>query len=333
MQYRNLGNTDIKVSEISLGTWAIGGPYWTDGESTGWTGELDNADVIRAIEYACDKGVNHFDTADVYGYGNSERLLASALGKHRKNVTIATKVGFAATTGNHAYTPENIRYQCEQSLRNLSSDVIDLYYLHHCDFGENDIYLEEAVSTMQNLKKEGKIRHIGLSGYAEEEFLKYTPKILPDAIQVWADIEHDEFIRVNSPTRKLVENLGTGVVVMMPLGQGRLLGKHKADNPPVFENGDNRQDSDAFSAESLKELEPRLKALKDKFGKDSSDLVRVALQFVLAEPIVSCVIPGFRNLKQVTSNIAAGEKPLSSSDLKYIADVFPRDEMPPHPWA
>ncbi|CAG1015202.1 partial Aldo-keto reductase YhdN, partial [Anaerolineae bacterium] len=103
MKYRTLGKTDIKVSEIGLGCWAIGGPYWTKGESTGWTGELDYDDIATAISFAIDQGVNHFDTADVYGYGQSERLLAKALGKRRNKAVIATKVGWAATTAPHVY--------------------------------------------------------------------------------------------------------------------------------------------------------------------------------------------------------------------------------------
>lgn len=334
MKYRKLGRTDIVVSEISLGTWAIGGPYWTDGEPTGWTGELDEGEIIKAINLAVDKGVTHFDTADVYGYGRSERLLAKALGKRRRNVTIATKVGFAATTAPHVYDPYNIRFQCEQSLRNLNSDVIDLYYFHHCYFGDDgNEYLDEAVETVRCLQREGKIRYVGLSGYAEEEFLDVISKVDPDVLQSWADIEHDEFIRVGSPLRKLMDERGLGYVAMMPLGQGRLLGKYKSTDPPTFANGDNRQDNVSFSKESLAVLEPRIEALRQRFGRDICDLARVALQFVLYQPIVSCVIPGFRNVAQVECNLKAAGMPLSEDDIAFIMEVFPREEMPPHPWA
>jgi aryl-alcohol dehydrogenase-like predicted oxidoreductase len=333
MKYRSLGKTDMQVSEISLGTWAIGGPYWTEGEPTGWAGKIDESEVTRAINVAIDKGVNHFDTADVYGYGRSERLLAKALGKRRSGVTIASKVGWAATTAPHVYDPPNIRHQCEQSLRNLDADTIDLYYFHHCDFGAKDSYLEDAIDTVRRLQEEGKIRYVGLSGYSDEEFARVVPKLEPDVLQGWADIEHDEFIRVGSPLRKLLDTHELGFVAMMPLGQGRLLGKYSSANPPHFGPGDNRQDSPAFSAEQLAELEPRLEALRQRFGGGICDLARVALQFVLAQPVVGCVIPGFRNVAQVKCNLKAAAKPLSADDVAYVLEVFPREEMSPHPWA
>jgi myo-inositol catabolism protein IolS len=332
MKQRRLGRTGIMVSEISLGTWAIGGPYWTQGEPTGWSGTLDEDEIIEAINLAVDQGVNHFDTADVYGYGKSERLLGKALGKRRNKVTIATKIGWAATTAPHVYDPHNIRFQCEQSLRNLGTDHIDLYYFHQCDFGEDDAYLNDAVNAFLRLKEEGKIRFIGLSGYAEEEFLSKIPRIDPDVIQSWADIEHDEFIRDGSSVRIIIEERDLGFVAMMPFGQGRLLGKYKSDTLPTFGEGDNREGSAAFTQESLAELEPRLEALRVRFGRNMKDLARVALQFLLSNPIVSCIIPGFRNLAQVKSNLQAADKSLTPEDIDYILKTFPRDEMPPHPW-
>jgi aryl-alcohol dehydrogenase-like predicted oxidoreductase len=333
MNNRKLGRTDILVSEIGLGTWAIGGPYWTQGEPTGWSGPLDEDEIKEAIQYAIDNGINHFDTADVYGYGKSERLLGQAIGKRRNQVTIASKVGWAATTAVHVYDPNNIRFHCEQSLRNLGTDHIDLYYFHQCDFGEDDIYLDDAVETFLTLKKEGKIRYVGLSGYSEEELIDKVMKIDPDVVQSWADIEHDEFIRDNSPLQTLMKDRGLGFVAMMPFGQGRLLGKYDPENPPTFGEGDNREGSSAFTHESLAELQPRLATLRKRFGDSTKDLARVALQFLLSNPIVSCVIPGFRNLSQVKSTLYAADKPLTSEDIHFILDVFPRELMAAHPWS
>lgn len=206
MNCRNIPGTDISLSEIGLGTWTIGGPYWTDGQPTGWSGAIDEDDVIRGMQMAIDAGVNHIDTADAYGYGKSERLIAQAIeGTSREKLALATKVGWIRTSAPSPFTPENIRYQCEQSLRNLDTDYIDIYYFHHCDFGLNDLYLADAITTMHSLKIEGKIRCIGLSGYSEAELLRVGTILKPSVIQSWADIEHDEFIRESSELRKFIE--------------------------------------------------------------------------------------------------------------------------------
>lgn len=160
MKYRKLGNSDIEVSEISLGCWTLGGLNWVDGIPNGWA-NVDEKEAIAAVHNALDQGVNHFDNADVYGNGRAERLLAKALGKRNKEVIIATKVGWFPGTAAHAYEPQHIRHQLEQSLVNLQRDYIDLYYFHHADFGEGDYYLADAVEVMYRLKEEGKIRLVG----------------------------------------------------------------------------------------------------------------------------------------------------------------------------
>ncbi|MBI3018985.1 MAG: aldo/keto reductase, partial [Deltaproteobacteria bacterium] len=157
MRYRTLGTSDLKVSEISLGCWTLGGLNWVEDHSAGWA-PIDEKEATRAIHFAIERGVNHFDNADVYGNGRSERLLAKALGAKSKDVVIATKLGYFKGTAAHAYEPLHIRHQCEQSLKNLNRDVIDIYYFHNADFGSKDQYLDEAVHVMQELQKEGKIR-------------------------------------------------------------------------------------------------------------------------------------------------------------------------------
>jgi len=332
MRYRRLGRANVSVSEIGLGCWTIGGRYWNQGRSKGWSGPLNEHDIIDAIRGAVDRGVNHFDTADIYGYGRSERLLGQALEGHRDEVLIATKVGWAATTAPHVYDPLNIRRQCEQSLRNLRADCIDIYYFHHCEFGDRDCYLPDAIETMERLQAEGSIRWVGLSGYSYDDLSRVACTLNPVVIQSWADIEHDEFIRDAAPLRTLMDARDMAFVGMMPLGQGRLVGKYDPDSPPLFPDGDNRAGSSAFSAESLTELQPRLDALRRRFGAAPGDLARVALQFVLAQPVVASVIPGFRDRRQVESNVSAADCRLRDDDLSFIREIFPRRAMPPHPW-
>src|SRR5258708_1958345 len=182
MKYRKLGRSDIQVSEISLGCWTLGGLNWVDGTPNGWA-NVDEAEVKRAVDYALDQGVNHFDNADVYGNGRAERMLSKILGDRTKKLTIATKVGWFPGTGENVYEPGHIRHQCEQWLINLKRDVIDLYYFHHGDFGPDDRYVADAVVAAHKLQKEGKIRLLGLSAYSNEDFTRLIPKIDPDLLQ------------------------------------------------------------------------------------------------------------------------------------------------------
>ncbi len=303
MKYRKLGKSDVEVSEISLGCWTMGGLNWVNGVPNGWA-NVDENEIKDAVNYAIDKGVNHFDNADVYGNGRAERMLARVLGDRTKEFVIATKVGWFPGTAAHAYEPQHIRHQCEQSLKNLNRDYIDLYYFHHGNFGENDEYLDGAVEVMNKLKEEGKIRLIGQSAYSHEHFQKLVPKVKPDVLQSFSSAIDDRFVRDGSPTRKLLDENQISFVAFGPLSQGLLLDKYDKNNPPKFEEGDHRKNQERFTPENLAKLEPKLAKLKDKFGASVEDLARMALQYLLHYKVVGAVIPGFRNLKQVKSNLA-----------------------------
>ena len=321
MNYRLLGKTDLKVSEISLGCWTLGGPNWNQGRPIGWA-EVDENEAIEAVNYAVEHGVNHFDNADVYGNGKAERLLAKALGNKNKDVIIATKVGWFQGTAEHYYEPMHIRHQCEQSLKNLNRDYIDLYYFHHPYFGENDYYLDDAVETVYRLKEEGKIRYIGQSAYSDEDFERVVPVVNPDVLQSSANILNDHYVAEGTPVRKLMEERKLSFVAFSPLGQGLLLDKFSKDNPPKFAEGDNRRNSKKFTKEYLAELEPKLNKIKEKFGSTTTDLARVALQYLLHFNVVGAVIPGFRNLEQVKTNLQYADKPLSNEEFKFVKKVF-----------
>ncbi len=321
MKYRKLGKSDIEVSEISLGCWTMGGPNWNRGQSIGWA-DVDEKEVAEAIDYAIDQGVNHFDNADVYGDGKAERMLAKILGKRTNNFVIATKVGWHFGTAKHPYEPMHIRHQCEQSLINLNREYIDLYYFHHGNFGKNDEYLDDAIDTMNRLKDEGKIRIIGQSAYTNEDFLKLVPKVKPEVLQSFANIMKDGFLAEGTPVRKIMEENKISFVAFSPLGKGLLLDKFSKNNPPNFADGDNRKDSNEFSAEALAELEPKLKKLKEHFGNRTEDLARAALQYLLHYKVVGAVIPGFRNLKQVKINLSAMDNPLTDDEFQFVKNTF-----------
>lgn len=321
MKYRKLGKSKIEVSEISLGCWTMGGLNWVNGTPNGWA-NVDEKQIAEAINYAIDHGVNHFDNADVYGNGKAERMLARILEKRTNNFIIATKIGWFPGTAEHAFEPKHIRHQCEQSLVNLKRDYIDIYYFHNGDFGENDKYLDDAIEVIYKLRDEGKIRLIGQSAYTYDDFIKLIPKVKPDVIQSFASALDDRFVRDGSSTRKLLDKYNISFVAFGPLSQGLLLGKYHQGNPPQFEAGDHRANADRFKPENLAKLEPKIEKLKNKFGPSNQELSRAALQYLLFYKQVGAVIPGFRNLEQVKSNLSGTDNPLTEEEFKFIKKVF-----------
>ena len=324
MQYRNLGKSDVKVSEISFGCWTMGGLNWVNGNANGWA-NVDEDEITAGIKAALDAGVNHFDNADVYGNGRAERMLARVfdrLGVRSENVIIATKIGHFPGTAAHAYEPAHIRHQCEQSLLNLKRDYIDLYYFHHGDFGKNGEYLEAAAQALDKLVAEGKVRLKGQSAYSAADFERAVPIVRPAALQSWANALDDQFIQPDSPVDKLMQEHGCTFVAFSPLAQGRLLDKYDPKNPPQFEAGDHRQNSGGFKAEAILELKPKLEKLKARFGETTNDLSAIAQQYILSFPRVACVIPGFRNERQAVSNLAAVGRSLLPEDVQFIRETL-----------
>jgi myo-inositol catabolism protein IolS len=320
MKYRKVGKTDLSVSEVSLGCWTMGGRNWNKGASIGWADPV-NEEIIEAVHYAVEQGVNHFDNADVYGNGRAERLLAEAL-VGVGDVVVATKVGHFQGTAPHAYTPLHIRRQCEQSLENLRRDHIDIYYFHHGDFGPNDQYLAGAVDTMRKLRKEGKIRYIGLSAYSEDDFERLVPVIEPDVLQAAANCMNDRMVRPSNRVPKLMEARGLSLVAFSPLGRGLLLDKFDPKNPPEFEEGDNRRGRDQFSPANIAKIHEKMLKVKARFGDSMEELARVAIQFLLAHKTVCCPIVGFRNLRQIKTDLAGAENPLSQEDVEWLRKLF-----------
>jgi len=324
MNFRELGKSGVKVSEISLGCWTMGGLNWVNGHANGWA-NVDEDEIVAAIKTGIDAGVNHFDNADVYGNGKAEQMLKRAflkLGLNTNDFVVATKVGHFPGTAAHAYEPVHIRHQCEQSLINLGRDYIDVYYFHHGSFGESDMYLDDAASVMDDLVAAGKVRVKGQSAYSSQDFLRVTPRVRPSVFQSWAHALDDQFIRPGSPVSELMAKEGITFVAFSPLAQGRLLDKFDPSQPPSFEPGDHRQNSNAFSAEAIASLQPKLQKLKGRFGDSLGDLASVALNYVLAHPHVACVIPGFRNDRQVKVNVAADGRYLSEEDVAFVREAL-----------
>jgi len=307
MEYRPLGSTDISTSVFALGTSAIGGLNWIRGVSHGWA-PVEDEEVLHGVKAALDAGVNHFDTADLYGNGTSERRLAEAfhrLGVDHHKLIIASKVGFLQGSAEHPYHPYHIRRQCEQSLLNLRRDYLDLYYLHNADFGPDDRWLQPAADTVQALRQEGKIRLIGQSAYSHESFVKSIPVLRPDVVQTGYNALSPGMLARDGALLRLLAQYGITATLFGPLAQGRLLGLFRPDQSPRFESGDVRGGSDGFSRENLEALWQQLGPVVDRFGDDPVILAGLFFQEILDHPRVSAFLSGFQSAQQVRDNLRA----------------------------
>lgn len=337
MRYRLIGTTGIKVSEIGFGCWTMGGTNFnsTTGQPIGWAG-VNDEDIVAGIKTGLDAGVNHWDNADIYGNGRAERTLGAALkflNARRDTQVIATKVGHFKGTAPHAYDPRHIRSQCEQSLRNLKTDYIDIYYFHHGTFVAPDYdgvphdYLPEAADAMHALVKEGKVRSIGQSAYTIEDFARVLPVLKPHVLQNKANLRYDDFIRPGCELQRLMAQHDCVFVGFGPLDQGILLDKFDPENPPAFETGDYRNNRKDFTAETLRVVRNNLaEALKTQTGNArgrTETLSSLAQRWVLAHDRVLSVIPGFRNAVQARCNVAAAtDEPMTPSQVESLRAIF-----------
>jgi len=302
----------------------MGGLNWVNGTPNGWA-NVNEDEITAAIKRAVDAGVNHFDNADVYGNGKAELMLARVLkrlGLKSTDFVIATKVGHFPGTAAHAFDPLHIRHQCEQSLQNLGRDYIDLYYLHHGDFGPNGEWLQGAADTLNALVAEGKIRLKGQSAYSDEHFARAVPVVQPMVLQSWANALQPNFLTPGGVVPSLLAKHRMSYVAFSPLAQGLMLDKFDPENPPAFEEGDHRKNSGRFTPEKLRALKPKMAALKARFGDTIEDLSAVAQRYILNHANVACTIPGFRNERQVMCNLAAAERELSADDIAFITQTL-----------
>jgi len=319
MNYRPLGNTGINVSEVSFGTWAIGGSW----------GKTNDEESLRALEYAIDKGVNFFDTADVYGDGHSEELLAKATKGKEDKVFIATK--FCRAGDIHSpdnYTYEAVRAYCEDSLKRLNREAIDLYQVHCPPFA---ILKDGKVfEVLDRLQEEGKIRHYGVSVETVEEGLFCLENPNLKALQVIFNIFRQKPLEELFPKAK---EKGVGILVRLPLASGLLTGKFTKEH--TFENDDHRHFNENGESFNVGETFAGLGFHK---GLELSDQLRwiaesrtsmatASLRWILDQQDISCVIPGFKNKKQIEQNLGSlQEKPFSNEELERL-NTFYREKV------
>jgi aryl-alcohol dehydrogenase-like predicted oxidoreductase len=315
---RKIQRLGIEVSAMGLGCWAIGGPFMMDGKPDGW-GNVDDAESIRAIHRALDLGVNFFDTADAYGTGHSERVLAKALAGRRDHVLIATKFGFTYNEARKELTgtnisPEYIRWACEQSLTRLNTDYIDLYQLH-CGASPGEV--EAILDTLDKLVSEGKIRAYGWSTDDAKDAALFATRPNCVAVQHLLNVFSD-----NPEMIALCESENLASINRTPLAFGFLSGKFTADS--IISKDDVRGAGHEW-VDYFEDGRPKssfldmLGNVREVLTGDGRTLVQGALGWLWARSENTIPIPGFKTVKQVEENAKAMQYgPLSKSQVEEI---------------
>lgn len=308
MEKRKLGSSPLDVTAIGLGCMSLSGIY----------GNADDAESIRVIHHALDRGVNWLDSADMYGWGHNEELLGKALKGRRNGVIVATKFGQtkdAAGKQGVDGSPAYVQQACEASLKRLGIDVIDLYYQHRVD---PNTPIEDTVGAMKRLVEQGKVRALGLSEAAPET-IRRAHKVHPIAA---VQNEYSLLYRVDGEkTLAATRPLGISLVAYAPLGRSMLTGtvKGKADLP----EGDRRLQHPRFQGEALDRnvgLVAKLNALAKGKGCTTAQLV---LAWLLAQGKDIVTIPGTKRRERVDENLGSLKIQLNEKELKAISDAAP----------
>ncbi|MFA7691823.1 MAG: aldo/keto reductase [Candidatus Hydrogenedentes bacterium] len=315
MQYRQLGNSDLKIPVVSFGAWAIGGWMW---------GGTDDDLAIRAIHGAIDHGMTLIDTAPVYGMGHSERVVGEAVKGRRDQVIIATKCGLRWDDKEGSYhfsTKSNdgvdldvyrnlkaasIRKECEDSLRRLNVDHIDLY---QCHWPDPSTPIQETMEILTKLQQEGKIRAFGVSNFSKDQL---------ESCLKWGRIVSDQ-PRYSALDRSIEEEIlpfcrenNIGILAYSPLEQGLLTGKVAMDRN--FKKGDQRRDKKLFEHDNRLRINTTLEFAQSIANRYDASLAQIFLAWLIAQDGVTSVLAGTRNEAQMKENAGAGELKLTEED-------------------
>jgi len=315
MRYRAVGQSGIEASVVAFGAWAVGGWFW---------GGADDEDSMAAIRKALDAGVTFIDTAPAYGLGRSEEIVGKAIRGRRDHVVLATKCGLVWHTnkGTHFFDelgkpihrylgPESIRYEIEQSLRRLQTDVIDLYQTHWQDASTP---IEETMATLLELKQEGKIRAIGVSNVTIEQMDEYRTTGPLDSDQEKYSMLDRELDAEQLP---YTQRNNIAMLAYSPLGQGLLTGKMAADRE--LSEGDLRAESSRFSMAGRKRILAVLDEIRPVADAHAATLAQLAIAWTVAQPGLTHALVGARNPQQALENAAAGDIVLTETELAAIA--------------
>jgi aryl-alcohol dehydrogenase-like predicted oxidoreductase len=308
MQYRKLANTELNVSTVAFGCWAIvGGFNW---------GHQEEQDSLSALRAAYDSGINFFDSAEGYGGGRSEELLGKALGDVRDEIIIATKI-----SPNH-YAPDELRAACERSLRNLNTDWIDLYQLH---WPNRDIPITETLGLLEDLKREGKVRAYGVSNFGPQDLggclaTEYTLTSNQLAYNLL-------FRAIEFETLPTCAREGISVLCYSPLMQGLLTGKFTTPDQVPDDRARTRHYSNSRSQArhdepgAEKETFATVARIQEIAHELNQPMAHLAIAWLLAQEGVTSVIVGGRNPDQVRSNVLAAGLQLPEDAITALSDA------------
>ncbi len=309
MLYRRLGETDMIVSVVALGTWAMG--------KYGWGDDVHDEDSIAAIQRAIDLGINLIDTADVYGFGHAEEIVGRAIAGRRDEVFIATKGGLRWNDAGEIWrdsSREHLLAACDASLQRLGVDCIDLYQIHWPDPATP---IQETMEALLELQEAGKIRYIGVSNYDVNqlrEALKYAPvrTLQPPYSLLNRAIEKDllPFCRDNN----------IGVLVYSPLQKGLLTGKYKPGD--TFPEGDVRRNDPNFQGERFLRNLRIVERLKELAAESGHTVAQLAIAWAISTPGVTVALVGAKRPQQIEETAAAGDWVLDREMRQRIEEIL-----------
>ncbi|NGO72613.1 aldo/keto reductase [Streptomyces boncukensis] len=305
MQTRTLGRRGLTVSVIGYGAM---------GTATGY-GPADDTESIAAIRRAHELGVTHFDTAEMYGWGQGEQLLGHALAPIRDHVTIATKFGFTAPGFAPNSSPDHVREVVDNSLRNLGIDVIDVLYQH---INDPAVPVEEVVGVMGELVETGKVKYLGLSN-TDADNIRRAHAVHPISV---LQAEYSILAHDSEPFLPVIEELGIGFVAYSPLARGFLSGAVKPRTE--YAADDFRQRVGWWAPENFDANIEIVDQLTELATQKGATLSQLALAWLLSKKDYIVPIPGSRNPSRVTQNIAAADLTLTAEDLDVIDRIAPK---------
>jgi len=310
---KTLGNSTLQVGRIGLGCM---------GMSEFYGGTVDDAGHIKILQTAIDLGINHFDTADMYGVGHNEELLSKAFSDRWDKITVATKFGVQRGANGEwlgiCGRPEYVKVACEKSLKRLGLETIDLYYQHRPD---PNVPVEESVGAMKELVEQGKVRFIGLSEFSAEQ-LRAAHGVHPiTALQteysLWTRNVEEEGIL------EACRELGIAFVAYSPLGRGFLTGA--IPNREALDTTDWRLENPRFSDEALAENARFVELIRDIAAQKDATEAQVALAWILAQGEDVFMIPGTRHIERLKENLGSWKVQFTAEELEEIRKRLPQE--------